>query len=371
MKDHISTERVIPIDPEVIDAQWMEAVLRGSGVGSEARIVGIDYEGLVGTGQLSRSARFRVHWDRPEGLPGSVIAKLPGEDPAACATLYDTGLYQAEVGFYREVRPTNPVRAPHCWYAAIDVRQPGFVLLLEDLAGSRQGDQFSGTTAEETELAIEQAVVLHASRWGDPTLDKLAALNSVPLPYAERLDATYSACVGPCLDRLGERLDADVRGLVEDFAKVARRWAWMQTGTPHTLVHGDFRPDNFMFGAAPGSPPLAVLDWQTMFAGLGATDIAYLLAGSHTTERRRECEGAFLEFYRAGIEGAGIEYPVEAARRDYAWGSLHGVVVGVTATMMARQTERGDRLFTMMIDRHARQALDHGALDLINATRGV
>ena len=37
----------------------------------------------------------------------------------------------------------------------------------------------------------------------------------------------------------------------------------------------------------------------------------------------------------------------------------------LTATTLAERTERGDALFTQMINRHGRQALDLGALDLL------
>ena len=42
------------------------------------------------------------------------------------------------------------------------------------------------------------------------------------------------------------------------------------------------------------------------------------------------------------------------------------VVVATTATIMAEHTERGDQLFTQMLNRHGRHALDLGALDLLD-----
>ncbi len=44
-------------------------------------------------------------------------------------------------------------------------------MIMEDLADSRQGDQMLGLTVDEAALAVEQAVGLHAPRWGDPTLE--------------------------------------------------------------------------------------------------------------------------------------------------------------------------------------------------------
>jgi hypothetical protein len=39
-------------------------------------------------------------------------------------------------------------------------------------------------------------------------------------------------------------------------------------------------------------------------------------------------------------------------------GDEHGVVVAITATSVAEQTARGDALFTLMLNRHGRHALD-------------
>jgi hypothetical protein len=41
-------------------------------------------------------------------------------------------------------------------------------------------------------------------------------------------------------------------------------------------------------------------------------------------------------------------------------------VVAITATSVAEQTERGDALFTLMLNRHGRHALDLDALTLID-----
>jgi hypothetical protein len=45
-----------------------------------------------------------------------------------------------------------------------------------------------------------------------------------------------------------------------------------------------------MFAREPDAPPLVVVDWQTVNEGLGMVDVAYLIAGSFTPERRREVE---------------------------------------------------------------------------------
>ena len=83
-----------------------------------------------------------------------------------------------------------------------------FVLILEDLAGSVQGDQFGGCTDDEIALAVSQAVVLHGApsgatrRW--PPAPAFSRLTEDPF---ERLERFYDATMEGCLARLGPRLD--------------------------------------------------------------------------------------------------------------------------------------------------------------------
>jgi hypothetical protein len=354
-------------DPTTIDGPWMTDALEDAGVANGAVVTAVTFDRFVGTGQMSRNARLSLTWDRPAGRPASVVGKFPSDDATARLSSFNTGIYQTEVAFYDEIAATVAIRTPKCWVARFDAVAPDFVLILEDLAGSVQGDQFAGCTEVEAGLAIEQAVGLHAPRWGDPTLSGLTALK--PRDGADRvsqLTAYYQACFEGCLARLGPALDADVVRLVEDFNDVIPRWAG-GTGTPRTVVHGDFRPDNFLFGRTPGAPPLAVVDWQTVFEGLGTADIAYLIGGIFPPERRAAVEGDLVEDYRRRLNAAGVDYGRDACWRDYRWETLHGLVIGVLATMFAKQTQRGDELFTLMVSRHARHALD---LDVLGLLRG-
>jgi hypothetical protein len=333
-------------DPSAIDAEWLTESLQEAGVARGARIVELTCTGLIGTGQMSRNARFQLAWDQPD-RPATVVGKFPSADPGTKTASFENGAYLNEFTFYTRIVDTVDIRTPTCWIARYDDRILDFVLIMEDLAGSVQGDQFSGSTLAEAELAIEQAVGLHAPRWGDPSLAKV-----LPAPdreRAERMNQYYRACVPPCIERLGDRFDDDVTALLQGFADVLPAWV-LGPGTPHTVVHGDFRPDNFLLGRSPEAPPLAVVDWQTVSVGLGASDVAYLIGGAFPPEQRSSVEHDLI----AG-----------EAWRDYRWGSLHGVLIAVLATVMAERTERGDDMLSLMAVRHAKQALDLGALDLV------
>jgi hypothetical protein len=84
------------------------------------------------------------------------------------------GTYRTELAFYNELAHTLAVRSPVCYVARYDDAAPAFVLIMEDLARSRQGDQFVGLSRDEAAIAVQQAVGLHAPRWADPTLAEFA-----------------------------------------------------------------------------------------------------------------------------------------------------------------------------------------------------
>ena len=204
-------------DPETIDAAWMQQVLDASGASAGARIESCAFDGYVGTGQTGSNGRFVLTWDRP-GRPASVMGKFPSRDATARATGFGGSAYVTEWNFYRNVASTVEVRAPRCHLAAFDGERQQMCLIMEDLAGSVQGDHFVGLNDDEIDMAIEQAVRLHAPRWGDPTLDAMAPQPSTVDERAEHLAMIYGLLLPAFLARLGDRLDEAIVGVVNDFA---------------------------------------------------------------------------------------------------------------------------------------------------------
>jgi hypothetical protein len=335
-----------------------------AGIADGARVTDVVFEGFVGTGQMSRNARLRIDWDAPAGgRPTSFVGKFPSDDDTARAGAIAAGLYFHEYEFYSRLQNTVEVSTPKCFVAEYD-DSGSFVLLLEDLAGSEQGNQLTGCTLDEIALGLEQAVGLHAPRWGDPTLAALDALAPSDEGRAEMLNGFYGNTYGPGLERLGPRLEDDVVDLVRRFAPLVAQWSW-GLGTPHTIVHNDFRPDNFLFGRSADAPPIAVVDWQTTSKSVGLADVAYLIGGALDPAQRAASERALVEEYRSRLNARGITYSADDCWRDYRWGALWGLIIAVAATMMAEMTERGDAMLTHMISMHGRHSLDLDALSIL------
>ena len=354
--------------PTFIDRAWMADALAQSGVAGTT-LVGIDFEGWIGTGQMARSGRIALRWDDPGGQPASVVVKVPSPDPDTAAFAFAQGGYLSELRFYRDIAATVDCRVPACHRTEYRPEDLEFVLLMEDISGAETGDQIAGLRPEEIDLTIAQAARLHAPRYGDPTLP--AALSSgsatdAASDFAEFAQVAYAASVEVMLDRLGARLDGDV---VEVFLAVTphvARWA-RGGGAAETVVHGDLRGDNLLFRQGRSSPEVVVVDWQTVRPGPAGVDVAYLISGSIPDPADRAAlEGDLVASYLGRMAGYGVAIDHDEFWRDYRLGSIWGLLITAVATMQASRTDRGDELFIRMAERHGQQVLHLEPLALLD-----
>jgi hypothetical protein len=349
-------------DPLEIDTAWMAQALEEGGESRGATLLSCEMTGFVGTGQMARNARFRLEWDQP-GRLASVVGKFPSADLTAKTTGFAQHNYLTEWAFYAQVARTVTIRTPRCYVARFDDVDPDFVLIMEDMAESRQGDQLAGLSVDEAAIAVAEVVGLHAPKWGDPSLKEFVPGRPQGEAYAGMLGGLYDMTMEPMLARLGSRLDPDVVVLIEAFRPFATRWA-QGVESPRTLIHVDYRPDNFMFGVEPGAPPLTVVDWQTATDGNALIDVAYCLGACMPPDTRAAVEGDMLKDYVARMQAAGVKLDFDTAWHDYRHASLWGLAMAVIATVLAAETERGNDMLTRMAQYHGRHALDLDALAL-------
>ena len=351
-------------DPAAVDAAWMTEALEAAGVARGATVTSVELVRYIGTGQMGRNARFQLTWDQPEGRPATVVGKFPTDDANARASAFANGSYIKEWAFYAHLKPTVTIRTPEVWVARFDEAGQNFTFIMEDIAGSAQGDQMRGLNEAEASLAVEQLVRLHAPHWGNEALMDSLGGGMTKQEHGERLQMFYAMTMEGSLARLGAQLSPEATQLVHDLAPLVGKWLVYST-SPYTLTHMDYRPDNFLFAVEPDSPPLVVVDWQTIGFALGTNDLAYMIGGSFEAEERRAVEGRLVEQYRQQLAEHGVQYDADTCWTDYRLGSLWGVVMSILAAMMAEQTERGDLMLFTMLRRHAQHALDLDALSLL------
>lgn len=170
-----------------LDPEWIAANATVDGYRAESA----GFVGFIGTGQMSRNARFRLHWAECDG-PESVVVKLPSSEAATRAVSFDHDVYLRECVFYRDVASLVDVCVPRALAVHYDAGARDFAILLEDLDGSAQGDQFTEPSDDELQLGIEQCAALHAPLWGqvgDPLLDPFPGGHRHPSRTVRGIDA--------------------------------------------------------------------------------------------------------------------------------------------------------------------------------------
>lgn len=355
--------RPLLLDRDCITAAWLTEVLRRAGVVTAGSVISVTCA-PTGTGQVADTLRCQLEFDVHErGAPRTVIAKVSAADATSRATAARFRLYEREVRFYQHLAPKVAIRTPLCFFADLD-DAGSFVLLMEDLAPAASIDQLTGFTADHAATALVQLAGLHGPCWNDTALHRLDWLATDRARTEAFVDGAAPLFDG-FLERYRTGLEPEWLDVVRQLQPLHRRFLLDRSG-PFTVQHGDYRPDNMIFGGSGGIVPLAVVDWQTVAVGPGLVDVAYLLGTSLDTGTRRAQEEQLVRAYHAALGARGVEgYPWERCWSDYRRLACHGVFFLSLAAMQVQQTERGDTMFLTMLRRAAAQVTDLESASLV------
>lgn len=358
---HAETEQIIE-RPGDLTAAWLSAAV-GAGPVGEFSVE------RIGTGQMSECYRVRLGYadgaaapDRPE----SVVLKVAATDPVSRQTGLALGLYEREVRFYGDIAPRLGGPIAPCYHAAVDTSTGAFDLLLGDAGPAVVGDEIAGATAEQAELGVVELGRLHGPLLGDAALAEA--------PWLNRESPLNQAMIAPLyagfIDRYGDRIAPEHRTVCERLVASFDGYLAAESAPDRIqgLMHGDYRLDNLLFGTAGADRPLTVVDWQTVSWGPALTDLAYFLGCALPTPDRREHYEALLRAYHAALGPAApltLDDVTEGVRRQ----SFFGVMMAIVSSMLVERTERGDRMFMTMLQRHCDHVLDTDALATLPAAR--
>ena len=356
-----------PTTPSSITAAWLGRTLEAGGV--DATSLRDVATSRIGTGLIGDSYRLTLSWggEVPLGGPATLVVKLPAEDATSRATGVGLRNYEREVRFYREIAPTMGIRLARSWAAEWDETDGSFVLVLEDLAPAQVGDQLRGCSVAEAEAVVDAAARMHATHWDGPELVDYGSWMSGPADdeRAGQMVLLWSFAWPQFLERHGTRLAPQARDLGERFGASIRSWV-QDRADPFTVVHGDFRTDNMLFGGTSDRPSVVPVDWQTPAIGPGVGDIAYFIGASLLPDTRRAHEERLVKRWFDGLVVAGVrDYSWTNCWRDYRKMTFSGALMGVAASMLTPQTPRGDDMFFAMTSRHLDQAADLDAAGLL------
>ena len=327
----------------------MTEVLRSGGYLDGQRVATVEVEDIgIGRGYVGQTLRISSTFDGPApDAPASVVAKIPTfleferESDKALIDL----LYSTEIQWYRDLRAECPVRAPASYWGAMEPESGRYCLLLEDLSALATADQLTGTTPEQAELAVRNLAKIHAGWWESERLDQLDWLLGPDFHGVMARDL-YALGWEPFWEVVESYLPAEFAAIGERIGPLLPQLFDPGDGAAQTLVHGDYRIENFLFGEPGTEEELVVLDWQLVGRGSGGRDLGYFLAQSLTTEVRREHEQRLLGLYHETLLELGVrDYDFDRCHEDYRRGLLISMFIpvnGVRALAELRESGGGD-----------------------------
>ncbi len=332
-------EPAIVDDPAQLTPAWFDAVLGTGPAGPTVR--GVVTE-PVGTGQMASTLRARLDLD--DGSTRTVVVKYARPDvESAMAGM----AYAKEVAFYVELGDRVAVRTPRCHYAAIEDGRPRFVLVLEDMADTEQGDQIGGCTVDHAEAALVNLAGLHGTTWCDAELAAADWLGGNAAFTAEVMVPVLDMAADAFAERFAAELDPAEAAVLDASRELLAYWM-LDRGDRYSVVHGDYRLDNLLFPA--GDPTgVAAVDWQTASVGPPARDVAFFLSTCLEVEDRRRHEHDLVAAYHRTLGRHGVTgYSLDECLADYRLGMLHGPLIILLGRLTAGVTERGDEMFRAM-----------------------
>lgn len=358
-----------------IDTAWLDEALREAGHlgdGTSVASVAVTPFG-AGVGMVGQLARLAVSYEGPaEGLPTSLIAKLPSPYEANRAQMQLFRYYVREALFYREVAPASSLRVPRCWWSTIDTDTNLSALLLEDLGHLHSPDQIVGMSPELAERALRALARFQAEWWQSPRLDEIPWMDYGNGPITMGAVGVFEQAWQPFLDNgFRDQLTDDQVVL---GAAVRDRFAQILTdfgGEPRTICHTDFRAENMFFGEPGSAEDVVVLDWQISTRSGGVYDVAYLLAQSLTVEDRRAHEERLLRAYHDELASGGVELSWQDCLDAYRIGLMVCLVIPVSVGgTLDMANERGRQLVEMITARAFTAATDQGCHELLASRYG-
>jgi hypothetical protein len=352
---HAETEHIIE-RPADLTASWLTAAI-GAGPVADFSVE------RIGTGQMSECYRIGLTYANAGAsrvrAPESVVLKVAATDPMSRQTGLALGLYEREVRFYGDIAPRLGGPVAPCYHAAVDTSTGAFDLLLGDAGPAAVGDEIAGATTVQARLGVVELGRLQGPLLGDAAL--------AAAPWLNRESPLSQAMITPLyagfIDRYGDRIAPEHRMVCERLVAAFDGYlsAESEPGRVQGLVHGDYRLDNMLFGAEGADRALTVVDWQTVSWGPAMTDLSYFLGTALAAQQRREHYDALLRAYHEAL-GPGAPLTLADVAEGVRRQSFFGVMMAIVSSMLVERTERGDRMFMTMLQRHCDHVLDTDAL---------
>jgi phosphotransferase family enzyme len=338
----------IPASPADLTPEWLTGTMREAGALPAGRVRTHEVLALTdgGTGFTGETVRVRLEYEGADDAPSTVIAKFPTGDRQNRGMLEQFDAYAREIRFYRQFAHRMPCPTPTYLGADYDeagARQTGprlsrlidalpdrvqlaitkdvtkfmrvtkrrYVLLLEDLGSDTTVfDMAHPPSNGQLGDVLDVLAAVHAAFWNDESLEG----NSVFRPIVTTTPGLYQTvgrkrCLALAQQRWSDWMTADHVGLINEA--IDRFPADVVTiNEKLTLIHGDPRSDNILFG---DDGHVVLLDWALAGHAHPAFDVGYLLSSCLDSDSISGAD-ALVAGYEAALLAKGIDIDGSALR---------------------------------------------------------
>ena len=186
-----------------------------------------------------------------------------------------------------------------------------------------------------------------------------------------RVDGEYVGGLSPgvegtwerCVEQFGSCITPDVLAALDRYIAVIRPFHPVMGRRTQTLVHGDVRLDNVLFGHD-DQHPVVLIDWQAVMISNPLQDLSYLLSQNLTVADRRAHEDELVRYYYDKVCSLGVaDYTLEQCWDDYDVGVLYllsyPLIIGGA---FDPANDRGKQLAEEMLRRSSQTVTDRGLL---------
>lgn len=319
---------------EQVSPEWLTRVLQQQGVLPHGQVTAVHKSPQATPSITSLIARFTVSYsdNAPPLAPARLFLKIskPGFDAAVSARVG-----KAEVEFYTTV--INAMRDPatvRCYDAVYASETGKSHVLLEDISDTHFQTEWPLPPLQpQCEAVMECLATFHACWWEHPCLG--TDIGQLPTTEARKAGiADTHRRVRDFVDFLGDRLSVDRRHVYDKILTLLpdlwerHRWTRLSERKAMTLAHGDAHVWSFLYPRDAAKDHVRVIDWQFWHLGVGADDLAYLMALHWYPERRRIMESDLLKRYHAELLRSGVaNYTWDECWFDYRVSALTTLLV--------------------------------------------
>ena len=361
------SDLTLPGFPDGFTPDWMTAALRHFQIIPPSVSVSAVERQQVGegVGMMSELSRLVLTYDgAANGAPASFIAKYPSQNPTNREVAMSFNLYEREVRYFAELEPRTSAVSPRAFIA--EIQGDNFLLLLEDLSDYRTGDQIEGADLADSAAAVAELAKLHAAFWNN--VDDIDWIPHICSSYhADNMQAGAAGGWSKMVEVFGDFLTDEIAALQPQFSANLTQLQQDMDRAPITLIHGDYRMENFLFGTRPEHHELAIIDWQGPLLGKGMVDVALVLGQSTRIEVRRAHERELVDQYAKDLRNLGVAYSSEQAWQDYLAAMLYNwCYVAVVSGTLDASNQRAFAWMSQMVARQVAATQDHDLLSRLS-----